>query len=245
MRDGPGAGKREEAAEAKQQSLFKQIPEGSLIGAIGAVVSDPNLRAIRVGRRVVARLPRDVVESLGVREGDAWTESLADRVAEALRMERARAVASRSLERRPLSRREVVTRLMRQGFDAPTANRAADDALRAGLIDERVYAEAVIRSATHSRPAGRRLLEAKLMARRITQETARAAAADAVKDRDAYADALALARAKARSLPPRLDARAGVRRLVGLLARRGFDAGVAFRAAKEALNAAEIVEELD
>lgn len=243
MRNGPGASKREEAAAAKQRALFDRIPEGSLVTAIAEVVSDPNLRSIRVGRRVVARLPREVVEGLGVREGDAWGEQLAGRVAEAMQLERARMVASRSLGRRPLSRREVVTRLMRQGFDAGIANRAADDALRAGLIDERAYAEAVIRSATHSRPAGRRLLESKLMARGIGMETAREAAADAVRDRDAFADALALAKSKRRTLPAGLDARAGARRLVGLLARRGFDAGVAFRAAREALDLREASEE--
>ena len=243
MRNGPGAGKREAAAAAKQQALFERIPQGSLVTAIAEVVSDPNLRSIRVGRRIVARLPREEVDRIGVREGDAWDEQLELRIGEALRLERARMVASRALERRPLSRREVATRLMRQGFEAAIANRAADDALRAGLIDERAYAEAVIRSTTHSRPAGRRLLESKLMARGIGMQTARDAAADAVKDRDAFADALALARAKRRTLPPGLDAKAGTRRLVGLLARRGFDAGVAFRAAREALDFREGQEE--
>lgn len=243
MRGGAGASKRELAAAEKQRALFDLIPEGSVVTAIGEVLSDPNLRSIRVGRRVVARLPRDVVAGLGVKEGTQWSEALASRIAQAAQLERARAAAARALERRPLSRREVVTRLMRQGFELAIATQAADDALRAGLIDERAYAEAVIRATTHSRPAGRRLLESKLMARGIGAETAKAAAADAVQDRDAYADALALAVSRRRSLRPGADPKAEARRLVGLLARRGFDAGVAFRAAREALGSPDLVED--
>lgn len=227
--------KAEQAAAAKQRTLFEQIPSGSTISGIATTTADPDRLSIRIGRRTVARLSREAAQSIGLEVGLEWTHALEARVEEAAATERAVAYAVRLLGRRPLSRRELVQRLASRGFDRKAADAAAEEVVRMGLIDERAYAEAVIRNTTIRRPAGRRLLEAKLRGRGIETEAARRAIESAASESNPLEDATELARKRAATLPESLDGRAASRRLAGLLARRGFDAGVVQEAVRRAL----------
>lgn len=225
---------REHAAAAKQRELFDAIPADATIADIRPTTADPRRVAVKVGRRIVARLDRDVVQSLGLAPGVAWSQDVAERVAAAAATERASREAERLLGRRPLSARELVTRLRAKGFDQSAAHAAADAARRKGLINERAYADAVIRSATASRPAGKRLLEAKLRARGIDAGVVRDAVEEAASERDALADALKLAGKKMRSMPRGADRTTVMRRLSGHLARRGFEMDIVREAVRRA-----------
>ncbi len=83
------------------------------IDAIEVTTSDASLRRIRVGRRIVATLPAEVIEAMGITVGEAWTESLATAAQQAEVEHTVRRHAQRLLKRRALSRSELIDRLQR------------------------------------------------------------------------------------------------------------------------------------
>jgi len=126
------------------------------------------------------------------------------------------------LQQRPYSEAELRRRLRRHGVP-DTAVAATLERLRSlGLLDDRAFAELLVRSRRRGRPRGRRALEAELRARGIDETTARAAlAAEGGDELDAARRAAA--RWRPRAHEDRTRAR---RRLAQYLARRGFDAGI-------------------
>jgi regulatory protein len=103
-----------------------------------------------------------------------------------------------------------------------------------GLVDDVAFADAWVRSRTATRGLSRRALAHELRGKGIDDDTARAAL-DQVDD-DAE---LALARdlvvrrlPTVRGLPPDKQ----MTRLVGMLARKGYSSGLAFRVVRDALD---------
>ena len=102
-----------------------------------------------------------------------------------------------------------------------------------GLIDDAAFARAWVESRHHGRGLARRALSAELRRRGVDGQDISAAvsaldpAEEMATARRLVAKALAASRGK--PLPARM------RRLVGLLARKGYPAPVAYRVAREAL----------
>ena len=181
------------------------------------IPSDPERCAIRVNGRTVARLRAIDVETLGIRAGTAWTDDLASAAADAAAGDETRRAALRLLARRAYSRHELTTRLA----ERPFADTIVDELADAGWLDDAAYATDLARSLIDRQPAGRELVLRRLAARGIDPHTATAAADAALAGVDSHDAALALARTRA------LDGTADpktLRRIAGLLARRGFDA---------------------
>lgn len=147
--------------------------------------------------------------------------------------------AVRSLAMRNQSRVGLIRGLRRKGFDAPTAEAVAEKYAEAGAIDDARFAETQVRNELARRPAGRRLLEAKLRAKGIADGDARPAIDAALADRDEYEDALGMARRTVASIgrgvgrAPEPDVIR--RRVVGRLARRGFSGDAVRRAVDAAM----------
>jgi regulatory protein len=105
-----------------------------------------------------------------------------------------------------------------------------------GLIDDAMFAEAWVESRHHGRGLGRRALAAELNQRGVERGDIQAAVAKL-----SPATELATARAL---VARRLDSTAGqpvqvrVRRLIGMLARKGYPPGLAYRVVREALEQA-------
>ncbi len=186
----------------------------------------------------MARIEADAVRELGNSAGDPWTPELERALLERAGFERFKAYAMRSLASRPLSRRGLLDRLIARGASAATAGRVADEMERAGFLDEQAYAEALVRSVTRSRPAGSRLLESKLRAKGVERQAADAALRKASEESDPLAGAMALALRRSGAMSAKLDTRTRARRLLGLLARRGFEPGVAAEAVRRTLGTA-------
>ncbi|MEZ6317436.1 MAG: RecX family transcriptional regulator [Phycisphaerales bacterium] len=94
---------------------------------------------------------------------------------------------------------------------------------RARLVDDATFAEQAAQSVLSRRPAGARFVEAKLRERGLDPTLARDAAREAMADRDPRADAIALAERAIRTMPAGLAPEVIRRRVMGRLARRGFD----------------------
>jgi regulatory protein len=136
------------------------------------------------------------------------------------------------LAARQRSRPELSTRLIRAGFDLSEVAEELDRLESAGLLDDRGFAAAFAEEALSRRLRGRREVAASLAAKGIDRaEIDRALENVGGSDEER---ALELARSRARRLGS-LEPQAAYRRLVGLLFRRGYEAGTARSAARRAL----------
>lgn len=135
----------------------------------------------------------------------------------------------------PRSRAQLADALHRRAVPDEVATTVLDRFTEVGLIDDAGYAASYVESRHAGRGLGRRALLAELHAKGIESRTAH----EAVEAIDADAEA-----SRARALVDRrlpsirgLDREAKVRRLAGMLARKGYASGLAFRVVNEALAA--------
>jgi regulatory protein len=145
----------------------------------------------------------------------------------------ARNIVLRQLTMAPRSRAQLAQKLADRGTPTDVADQVLDRMEQVGLVDDVAFADAWVRSRTATRGLSRRALAHELRGKGIDDDTARAAL-DQVDD-DAE---LALARhlvmrrlPTVEGLPPDKQ----VTRLVGMLARKGYSSGLAFRVVRDAL----------
>lgn len=150
-------------------------------------------------------------------------------------MERARAVCLRLLTGTPRTRAQLAEALRKREIPDEAAEEVLSRFEEVGLIDDASFADAWVESRHHSRGLARRALARELRTRGVD-----AAVIDDALGQLGSAQEEETARAlvdrklrSTRGLPP--DKR--VRRLAGLLARRGYPEGLALRVVRQALEA--------
>jgi regulatory protein len=134
------------------------------------------------------------------------------------------------------SRSELATRLAKKGVPDAVAERLLTRFEEVGLVDDSAFARSWVQSRQPGKGLARRALAQELRRKGIDDETARAAL-DEVDPDDEVAAARRLVRRKLRTTG-QLDRNTAVRRLAGMLARKGYPPSVAFRVVKEELEAA-------
>ncbi|MBB4736891.1 regulatory protein [Actinoplanes octamycinicus] len=135
---------------------------------------------------------------------------------------------------RPRTRAELAKVLVRKEISEEVIAEVLDRYDEVGIIDDAAFARAWVSSRHHGRGLARRALANELRQRGVDAEVA-SEALEAV-DADAEAEtARALVDRKLRSATGTPEA--VFRRLVAMLARKGYPAGVAIRAVKDALAA--------
>jgi regulatory protein len=148
-------------------------------------------------------------------------------------VERARELCLRLLASRPRTRTELADAMRRRGVPDEAAAAVLARFTDAGLIDDAVFARAWVESRHHNRGLARRALSAELKQRGVDGRHIEAAvsaldpAEELATARRLVAKAMRASRGK--PLPTR------IRRLVGLLARKGYPAPVAYRIVREAI----------
>ena len=110
------------------------------------------------------------------------------------------------------------------------------------ILDDRRFAESLVRKQLGSKPAGKRVLVARLRQRGIDPTPANHAAGQALEGRDGLRDAIDLARRRLGTMKPGLDPQLVQCKVFAYLARRGFEPEVC-RSAVEA--AAEKIDSPD
>ena len=147
----------------------------------------------------------------------------------------ARAIVLRQLTMAPRSRAQLAQKLADRGTPVEVADQVLDRMEQVGLVDDVAFADAWVRSRTSTRGLSRRALAHELRDKGIDDETAASALAQVDDEAE-----LALARdlvtrrlSSVRGLSPDKQ----VNRLVGMLARKGYSSGLAFRVVREALAA--------
>nr|WP_307837868.1 regulatory protein RecX [Actinoplanes teichomyceticus] len=161
--------------------------------------------------------------------------------------ERAREICLRQLAVRPRTRAELAKALARKEISEEVIAEVLDRYDEVGIIDDAAFARAWVSSRHQGRGLARRALANELRQRGIDAEVA-SEALEAVDDESEAEAARALVDRKLRTA--RGTPEAVFRRLVAMLARKGYPAGVAIRAVKDALaardaEAAEFADAVD
>jgi regulatory protein len=135
------------------------------------------------------------------------------------------------------SRKELSDRLASRNVPEEVATALLDRFEEVGLVDDEAFARSWIASRQPGKGLARRALAQELRRKGIDEEVARAAL-DEVDPADEETAARALVRKKLRTLS-RVDDTTATRRLVGMLARKGYGSGLAFAVVRDELAAAE------
>lgn len=136
---------------------------------------------------------------------------------------------------------------LRRKFPSSIVDQVIEDFERAGLLNDEALAARLVERELERLPADRPLLEEKLARRGVRTPVVREAVDHALEGRSSWIDALAAARMKLASLGPgaATDPHKTAQRIIGLLARRGFEHDVACEAALTALREAGIPLDTD
>jgi regulatory protein len=147
----------------------------------------------------------------------------------------ARQICLNQLEFAPRTRAELAATLAKRGVPAEAAEAVLSRFAEVGLIDDALFAELWVTSRHNGRGLAGRALSQELRRKGVDDEAASAALATLGPDQE-RATARALVDRKLRSTRGlAVDAR--VRRLAGMLARKGYSGGLAFAVVREALAA--------
>jgi len=135
---------------------------------------------------------------------------------------------------RARSRHELSSRLLRAGFEAEEVDAELVRLEEVGLVDDRAFAHELAEHQLRVRLSGRRAVSSALASKGVSRATIEQTLEELGGNEDEADRALSLARDRARRLTG-LPPEAAFGRLVSFLARRGYDAGTARAAARQAL----------
>ena len=145
----------------------------------------------------------------------------------------ARLICLRMLTAAPRTRAQLAEAMSRRGIPQDAADAVLRRFTEVGLIDDATFASAWVESRHYSRGLARRALAAELAQRGVAQAEIQAAVAELEPDQEAATARALVARRLAASRGQPVQAR--TRRLVGLLARKGYPPALAYRVVREAL----------
>jgi regulatory protein len=145
----------------------------------------------------------------------------------------ARLICLRLLTSAPRTRAQLADALKRRGVPADAAETVLGRFAEVGLIDDAMFATAWVESRHYGRGLSRRALAAELDQRGVALEDIEAAV-EKLSATTERATALALIEGKIASTAGQPH-QARVRKLVGMLARKGYPASLAYSVVSEAL----------
>jgi regulatory protein len=148
----------------------------------------------------------------------------------------ARNLCLRALTGAPKTRQQLADMLAQKDIPEHAAGTVLDRLTEVGLIDDAEFARAWVSSRQAGRGLARRALSAELRAKGVDPDVA-AEAVDVVGDDDERVSARRLVDRKVGAMR-RLDRTTATRRLMGMLARKGYSGGLAAAVVREALDSA-------
>jgi regulatory protein len=147
--------------------------------------------------------------------------------------ERAREICLRQLALRPRTRAELAETLRKHGVDDEVATEVLQRYGEVGLIDDEAFARAWVTSRHHGKGLARRALAGELRRKGVDSDAVSGALdeLDSATEEQTARDLVARRLRTERAGNPE----ATFRRLVGVLARKGYAPGLAFRVVRDAL----------
>ncbi len=152
------------------------------------------------------------------------------------REEQARNLCLRLLTARARTRAQLATQLTKRGYPDDVSGRVLDRLAEVGLVDDQDFAEQWVRSRHFNAGKGKRALAAELRTKGVDDEVIAEALADVDADAERVrAEQLVADKLRRERLTDDTDDVKVARRLVGMLARRGYGQSMAFDVVKVAL----------
>ncbi|MQY18917.1 Regulatory protein RecX [Nocardia sp. RB20] len=145
----------------------------------------------------------------------------------------------RLLTDRARSRAELADKLAEKGFASAVVERVLDRLAEVGLIDDAAFAEQWVHSRHTYSGKGKKVLAQELRRKGIAPDVA-APALESISTDDEHTRATDLVHRKLRTLPADLDRDKATSRLVGMLARKGYDPSTAYAVVKAAVAEADL-----
>ena len=145
----------------------------------------------------------------------------------------AKQVLLRRLSHAPRTRKELAKDLKDKDISDEVANVALDRFEEVGLINDQALASNYVSSQHERKGIGKNALRQQLRAKGVSDDVALEAISQ-ISDDQEFQAAFALACKKIRSLQ-KDDAKTQLRKIVGVLARKGYSSNLAFRVAKEVI----------
>lgn len=155
----------------------------------------------------------------------------------------AHTICLRLLAVRARTRTELATALSTRNVPDDAANAVLDRLSRVGLIDDLAYATDFVSSRRAERGLAAREISRQLRTKGVASELIDSALAE-VDDEAEYQTARQLAERKVRSMA-RLEPPVQLRRLAGLLARKGYSPNLTYRVVREVVGSAAMGEGVD
>lgn len=149
-------------------------------------------------------------------------------------LSRAMQAALRLLGQKDRSQADLAARLSRRGFPRAIVAEVVAKLARAGYADDARVAREAAEAELRRSPAAERFVRAKVLRTGVAPQQARTAARQAAEGSTEAQRALVLAQQWRRRYPT-VEGAAAWRRLLGVLARRGFTEDVAMSAAEQVL----------
>lgn len=156
---------------------------------------------------------------------------------------KARTICLRLLTLAPRTRAQLAAALRRRGIPDDAAEAVLNRFDEVGVIDDAAFAEAWVDSRHAGRGLGRRALAAELRQRGVDEDTVRGAVRELTPEQEEDTARRLVRRRLAGSRGKSTQVR--VRRLMGMLARKGYSQGLAYRLVREELEAEGTDVDLD
>lgn len=229
-----------EPVEERSSAGWRQPYES--LGETGSGLFDtvePEKRGRRGGKGSSRRGRYGSGNSRGYRSGGGWRSDGPDAGSSAAQAPPAdpeavaRNICLRLLTMAPKTRAQLAEAMRKRMVPDDVAERVLDRFTELGFINDEAFAEAWVDSRHHGRGLAKRALASELRQRGVDGDTVK----EAVERLDADQEAETARRLVDRKLASTrgLDSQVRVRRLAGMLARKGYSAGVAYRVVREAL----------
>jgi regulatory protein len=156
----------------------------------------------------------------------------------------ARQICLHLLEHAPRTRAELAAKLKKRGVPDDAAQAVLGRFAEVGLIDDALFADMWVTSRHRAKGLAGRALQQELRRKGVDDDTAAEAVASIDSEQERVTARALVDRKLASTRGLAVDAR--VRRLAGMLARKGYSGGVAFAVVREALaEEGELVPALD
>ncbi len=188
---------------------------------------EPRSRKGRGGRRSRTRTPAERQEARAATAAARAAEVAADPEAVG------RTILLEALTGQARTRKELADKLATREVPDEVAAELLDRFTEVGLIDDGLFAQQWVESRHRSRGLAPRALAQELRRKGVGDEETKTAL-EQIDEGDQRAAARGLVEKKLRSMSG-LDRQVATRRLAGLLARKGYAAGLAFAVVREAL----------
>jgi regulatory protein len=145
----------------------------------------------------------------------------------------AREICLRLLSFSPRTRAQLADALRRKGVADDVAERVLGRYTEVGLIDDAAFAQAWVQSRHAGRGLARRALAAELRQRGVADDTVKEAVEELAPEQEESAARELIAKRMAATRG--MDPVKRTRRILGVLARKGYSSGLAYRLIRDAL----------